>query len=641
MSTYYNPYISWETYSDYHIRQDVLSAWLRWKFNDNQIQVHVSVAPIRAVHQQLPPLNMDFDPHDRLLDVCRNYLTYPNTLLKRLPKNILDRYQAYLARNEADLFDEYRARILLWEAWSGENNLANVGDNSFIESEHSRAPLNCSAPMLKLVLTFHQVDPSFLDYIFTFGDQEEPQDACLSQFQSHDALAIHERLPFIPQLGRSGKEIRHSFLLRSVERVPEATSWPWSVRQLAAYHSFDVGNGRTIWITAKGNDLMQRRIMDDTADLPALRASAGRDVAASFEAALGTLLIYFAWCEENWRWFVRDIEDHIRQELRKAKTVPIDEKPYFTNVPQKMNTGLTTSSKSSHNPWNYPEKIPEKRDIFSSFRRLSRPSWHTPSGFDVPPPPPPPPPGHGQPAGQARREMPDDTLVLKIFSYKDLQKLISLGERLEESLLIINLNLRVLQNACEYYQRLADSEDIGKEIKQRFVKSIAQFQVKTRGIIENLETRQMQLLSLRKRLEEGKALFESLLQYRGLEVGRIFAEHGHKSALVMQNIAYRTEQETVTVRVITVITLLFLPATFLSSFFQSGIIDWDDAASIGFRADAFRLFMAICVPFTAAALIGWLVTNKWGDLRSRRKSLEDTTATMQALLTQQQKDPPV
>ncbi|KAK3367215.1 hypothetical protein B0T24DRAFT_385828 [Lasiosphaeria ovina] len=598
---------------------------------------------------------MEFDPHDRLLDVCRNSFRYPRTLLKRLPRSILEQYQSYLEIHEANLFDSSKARILLWEAWSEGNrfeatevkdlgllnkHLIRAGNEPdpryrhfFIESEHSRAPLNCSPAMLKLVLTFHQVDPSFLDCLLTFGDQDEPQDACLSQFQCHDALEIQDRLPYIPELGRSGKEIRCSFLLRSVESAPEATSWPWSIRQLAVYHSFDISNGRTVWITTKGNDLMQKRIMEDTIDMPALGASAGRDVSASFEAALGTLLIYFTWSAENWRWFVRDIENLVRQILAKAKTVPVDQKPHFVNAPPMMSAGLTTSSKTGSSQWNYP--LSEKHGIFGSFK-ISQRSWRTSHPLNASPAPQPPPFGHAQPGERSRREMPDDILVLELFNYKDLQKLNNLGERLEGGLLAIDLILGVLRDISDNYKRLAESEDIGGDVKakQSFTDSISRFLTKTRRITRSLETRQTQLISLQKKLKEGKTLFESLLQFRGLQVGRIFAEHGHKSALVMQNIAYRTEQETVTVRVITVTTLLFLPATFLSSFFQSGIINWDHGSGIGFRADVFKLFIAICVPFTAAALIGWLVANKWGSLRLRRKSLEDTRVTMDALVQQ-------
>ncbi|KAK3372080.1 hypothetical protein B0H63DRAFT_483814 [Podospora didyma] len=589
---------------------------------------------------------MEFDPHDRLLDACRAASRYPKNILKRMPKNVLQRLHAYMTDNEVDLFDESKARILLWEAWNvmgtkGGNGLdSTIFDNAdalaehlirdqpdpryrhiFIESRHSRAPLNCSADMLKLILTFHQVDPLFLDYIFTFGDQDEPLDAGLSHFQRQDALTVPKRLPFIAELGRSGREIRHSFLLRSVERVPTATSWPWSIRQLAAYHSFDVVNGRTVWITVKGNDVMQQRIIDDTSDLPVLRAAFERDVPASFEASLGTHLIYFQWCEENWRWFVRDMEDFIRDILGKAKTVPVDRQPHFRNTPRRAGTGLSSSKKSNTAFQSYPDLLPERRGMFSSFRRRLRRPRQQPQDFELP--------STDQRNFAPLQEGLVDSLILDMFNYRDLQKLNIMGERLEEGILVINLNLGVLQDICDYYQRITQSEDIG-DVKEQFAKPTSLFLVEIKHIMRSLETRNTQLLSLLKRLHEGKKLFESLLQFRSLEVGRLFAEHGHKSSVVMQNIAYRTEQETVTLRVFTVVTLLFLPATFLSSLFQSGMFDWNNKGFY-FRVDVLRVFVAICIPMTVLVLLGWLLTNKWGSLRSRRKSSEDIKSVLEAV----------
>ena len=122
-----------------------------------------------------------------------------------------------------------------------------------------------------------------------------------------------------------------------MERAEGATD-PWSIRQVAAYHSFDVETGRSVWITVKGNDLLQRRIMEDTVDLPVHQGAMGLDVGAAFDASLVTHLVYFRWCEENWRWYIRDMEQRIRSSLIRAKTVPVDSEPRFTTVSHNTRT---------------------------------------------------------------------------------------------------------------------------------------------------------------------------------------------------------------------------------------------------------------------------------------------------------------
>jgi hypothetical protein len=52
-------------------------------------------------------------------------------------------------------------------------------------------------------------------------------------------------------------------------------------------------------------------------------------------------------------------------------------------------------------------------------------------------------------------------LMLNIFNYKDLKKLNTLTERLEEAMLVIQLDMRALEDVYQYYQLLPQSNDIG------------------------------------------------------------------------------------------------------------------------------------------------------------------------------------
>ncbi len=72
---------------------------------------------------------------------------------------------------------------------------------------------------------------------------------------------------------------------------------------------------------------------------------------------------------------------------------------------------------------------------------------------------------------------------------------------------------------------------------------------------------------------------------------------------------------------ITIITLVFLPATFVAvssplqarsrsltprqTFLQSGVFDWDSEDSPAIRTEAMHLFFAISGPVTVATLVVW------------------------------------
>jgi hypothetical protein len=54
------------------------------------------------------------------------------------------------------------------------------------------------------------------------------------------------------------------------------------------------------------------------------------------------------------------------------------------------------------------------------------------------------------------------------------------------------------------------------------------------------------------------------LQYRNMETSNVLSHHSQESNHVMKDIAQKTKMETVSMRVITLVTLFFLPITFIS-----------------------------------------------------------------------------
>ncbi len=114
----------------------------------------------------------------------------------------------------------------------------------------------------------------------------------------------------------------------------------------------------------------------------------------------------------------------------------------------------------------------------------------------------------------------------------------------------------------------------------------------------------------------------------------------------MERLAYKTEQETVSMHVITCVTLAYLPGTFVAvslsrsltrglaraltsrqSFFQSGLLQWQAAAtteetSMYFNSHGFVLFSEITFPLMAATFVIWWLFYRWLEKRARRKAEE-------------------
>lgn len=354
---------------------------------------------------------------------------------------------------------------------------------------------------MSAILTYHQVYHSYLDLIFAFGDQTESTDAGLAQFQFDDAVFSGNPKPSIPQLDRSGCEIRHAFLLRAPERLERTGSgpWPWSIRQIAVYHSFDTQRCKSLWITIKANSLLRDRVRDDTNDIPLLKANAKTDLTTQWEAALATHMIYFRYVEENWRWVVREMEDLIRKRLARAKTTPVASPIPLSSMLQskpKQVTGLSTRIRkgAAKQTW-LPKILPPGRRLDAHLNNSQR-----------------------ERGGSSHVGTSEEMRKLDVFNYKDLQSLNVTKGHVEELSLVIKLNLQTLKDVRHYFEQLehyglirSKCQDSPDHEKHEITKITTQFLLRLDRIIRSLETREIQLQSLGRQLEEGTALVSMIM----------------------------------------------------------------------------------------------------------------------------------
>lgn len=245
--------------------------------------------------------------------------------------------------------------------------------HAFIQPASSRSALDCSQDMFKYLLSFHQVEESFLDSVYTFGEQNEAQDLCLTSFKVTDTLASPASdIVSLSIQQRSGREIRMSYLLRSVERTsPQPSVWSWRIRPTAVYHSFDILTGRSFRISIKGDGLFYRRITLGHESLQSRTRSAGHSGISTpgqgLQISLATHLLYLSWCDENWREYINYFESEIFGLVQKARLSPIDDHlgeggPQLTTFPKSVRHDSKLSK--GHQRW----------DLLLS---RAKGSWHT------------------------------------------------------------------------------------------------------------------------------------------------------------------------------------------------------------------------------------------------------------------------
>ncbi|KAH9908450.1 hypothetical protein F4778DRAFT_768378 [Xylariomycetidae sp. FL2044] len=498
----------------------------------------------------------------------------------------------------------------------------------FLCSKSSRSPLGCNREQLQFLLTHHQVMATFLDFTFAFKGRERPlAQAC---FRSENYLDQDEPSFNLPQLGRSSTVVQHAFSLLSVEDNKERGK-PWPLRQTALYHQFDIRHGKSTWIVLKGNVGMRRRIVKAVSEHKNTQPTALVSLASSFVATLHVHLIVLEWCAENWGEFIDDLDEKRSVKAVDAKIAPVAAMTSPDQIARcfsrRGTVGTSVSSPTtfySRDSWSrgstIPPSGPTARTTFGrSFSDLMK------RGFNLKPLQTSDLSEEGETVGdQPDAADADDNQALAEqfdlkFSFEELQRLSLIGDELDQAIIAVEQNQEVLNQIGEQYKDVVDSAAFKANIdSQECNAGVSTFLGRLSRINRDLDMHLVRLRALSRAVEGDKVMFEAVLQWRSMKTSEHFAHSAKVSSdrmeewtVKMHTIAVKTAQETVSMHVITIFTLIFLPGTFLATFFSSGVLNWNDQGLLDsdwvVRSSAMKLFMVICVPMMVIIITGWLL----------------------------------
>lgn len=170
--------------------------------------------------------------------------------------------------------------------------------------------------MATKLLSFHQVMPSYLDFISVFGRQLQQRNIRFSGFHEQSTLAVPlaKRLA-IPQLNRSGYGYQLCYNLKAVADKGEVKREEerWSIRQAALHHQFDLEKGTALWICTEGrkDGGLFDRVRDMTSDITRKEDWSYNTFEESFRSSLATHLTCCHWSVEEWRAYISWLEDKV------------------------------------------------------------------------------------------------------------------------------------------------------------------------------------------------------------------------------------------------------------------------------------------------------------------------------------------
>ena len=393
--------------------------------------------------------------------------------------------------------------------------------------------------MFSFLCTIYQVAPSFLDFVFPFGMGEEAQDFYFSGLKGEYRLASYDKTCVLPMLDRSGRDLRFSYNLRSVEPTSRRAAEPWSIRQCAVYHTFDVENGKMIWIIVKGNKEIQRRVTE-VAERSTQSGNPFKCRGDVFATSLETHLLLCSWSGENWGWYIKDLENQLSSwqrgmltyELERqpsplsSPTLPKITSPRFSVGPFNLSRAHTLRPLLTAHTWtrsNTPQR-PQTHTRFSTGSRsleepilvhsaLSRAKgWRSaannirgflaqPTRFDT-----------GDNSGEEEFQSSPEIMVSPTFrsassdgdlddksdkyTFRDLQRLQHIEEKVQEIVLVLKLNTKVLEQLRLHYDEATKHAEFPQEVKDKCRVRLHQFDKSIIGTEKDMEMLQLRTETL-------------------------------------------------------------------------------------------------------------------------------------------------
>ncbi|KAK8086768.1 hypothetical protein PG994_001742 [Apiospora phragmitis] len=186
--------------------------------------------------------------------------------------------------------------------------------------------------------------------------------------------------------------------------------------------------------------------------------------------------------------------------------------------------------------------------------------------------------------------------VLKKYTAQDIQELQIWEEAAGQAIAALEGNIDVISALLEFYEGVAKDKNF--TVQGDCAGAVASFaaQVKAINIQFAMEVKRTQ------------ALVKSVSDRRELVIQHLQSQ----SAIRMEKVSHRMEREQTMMLIITIVTLIYLPATFVSTFFSTDIIKYQGADSPGgsFSETAMVRWLQVTIPLTFLTGLGAWVGRK-------------------------------
>ncbi|KAI0024211.1 hypothetical protein F4780DRAFT_726343 [Xylariomycetidae sp. FL0641] len=212
-------------------------------------------------------------------------------------------------------------------------------------------------------------------------------------------------------------------------------------------------------------------------------------------------------------------------------------------------------------------------------------------------------------------------------------------DKIHEAIMVLESNVDTIASLLAFYREVVEDEDFPMPERAGCQRSVRKFGSRANEVVCDLRMQIRRAKVLAKQITDKKAIFNQLLQ---TQVGA----RAEGLSSVMWRQAEKTSQEAIAMRVVTFITLLYLPPTFISTVFSTDLVNFEADGADSMQSSeslALQRFLQVALPLMVLTFCGaycWMkYENGMGKKEAARleDSFPDLFAKTRALLADKEK----
>ncbi|KAK7914324.1 hypothetical protein PG985_012027 [Apiospora marii] len=190
-------------------------------------------------------------------------------------------------------------------------------------------------------------------------------------------------------------------------------------------------------------------------------------------------------------------------------------------------------------------------------------------------------------------------------------------DKVNEAVMAMRSNVKIMRSLQTFYQALVQEIDFPASEQKECARAVARFRASLAEIVDSLDSQLDRAQVLAKIAADRKSIVLQQLQIQN-------ALKQESVAASMWEFSERGQKEAIAMRIITVITLLYLPPTFVSTFFSTDVVKYQDGGKgkVYFSQDALNSFLYVTIPLWVLTLVIVVLYYRWEARRKSRRPRE-------------------